>query len=1125
MKRFRSICFFLFLIGSFAGLHTAQAQGVDPGLHPEVRHRIQQSIDLLRDQLRNDPRADLAAFASPDKASPSTFSDSTELGGIAGKIDGLTGADSAWVLAIAAHLTDTPTAWSLGQIQDDGSYLIPGLKTGTYIVLAGADGYMPQFFPEAYHVWEAAPIEVPPFEIVSGIDFFLEALETGSGAITGAVTIQQTREPIRGARIRAASVDNPFLQYFASSNDDGTYRLTDLRPGRYVVSAYAEGFFEQYYDGVSNPRNATVISVADGEEVTNIDFPMHRGGTISGRVVDGEGEPLAGVGIQVYTPNTDDTDPTGSNYYGWATTDSEGFYFVSGLNTGQYIVSANLYTSHYSFTLWYDQAVRPEDATFVDVAVDEEVDGIDFVFDALNETGSLSGRIARSDGEPIFDALVRLESLTKPGYAFYAYARPDQNGDYLFESVPADSYRVALEYWTNWFYHVIWYDDASTPEEATPVEVVKDQQTEGIDFELPDTDGVIEGTVTDENGAPISNAFIQISSAGIGNYYGDRAVWAHATTDSEGKYRIDHLPDGEFYASLFYCHIWECIEQWWPNATTRDEAESITIADGVTSPPSVDFSLSLQLGQASISGVVENTEGKPLPGAYVMVMPIEGITPGGIDPRWVGSLHTSADSAGAYSFDTLPAGTFVVYASYWGDGAFAEQWYDKAISPADATPILLDENSAVDQVDFSLDVRPLYGTLAGQVTRSDGQAVGRAFVKINPRLRDTIQDLAIWQDWFAVTEEDGSFTVDVLPAGEYALEVYAQGAISDPDSTSGWRTVSVEIVGGEVTDVELPVRPQQEGPAEASGLVLAEWGDPPQIGVVFAIPATDQAGDPYFTAIVDPDGLYRFENIPEGDYFIQATAPYFVSEYFDNTTDPANAELVSLLAEQPRDGIDFSLEPLYHILADADSDLGLANQASAVVGRVSDEAGNPIAQASVYVVNEEGDALLSTQTLDDGTYQISGIPPGNAYRLKAARVGYESVFNAEQHRMEDAPPLQMSNGTYSVDFVLPRASSPTGNDDRPAVPGRLSLEGNYPNPFTTQTSIAISIPDGGHVRITIYDAIGREIDRIVDQYLPAGSHHIDWDVSSNGETLPSGLYFYSVSNGTEQATGTMIHAK
>ena len=63
---------------------------------------------------------------------------------------------------------------------------------------------------------------------------------------------------------------------------------------------------------------------------------------------------------------------------------------------------------------------------------------------------------------------------------------------------------------------------------------------------------------------------------------------------------------------------------------------------------------------------------------------------------------------------------------------------------------------------------------------------------------------------------------------------------------------------------------------------------------------------------------------------------------------------------------------------------------------------------------------------------------------------------------------------------------------------------NYPNPASRQTTIPFQVEDPGHVRITLYDMLGRRVALLEDTYLPAGSYNMLFNIQS----LSAGSYIY-----------------
>jgi photosystem II stability/assembly factor-like uncharacterized protein len=76
-------------------------------------------------------------------------------------------------------------------------------------------------------------------------------------------------------------------------------------------------------------------------------------------------------------------------------------------------------------------------------------------------------------------------------------------------------------------------------------------------------------------------------------------------------------------------------------------------------------------------------------------------------------------------------------------------------------------------------------------------------------------------------------------------------------------------------------------------------------------------------------------------------------------------------------------------------------------------------------------------------------------------------------------------------------------------PKEYFLSQNYPNPFNPSTTIKYSLPQTGRVTLSIYDLLGREVVKLIDEEKPAGEYETQWNASSH----PSGVYFMRMQAG------------
>lgn len=94
------------------------------------------------------------------------------------------------------------------------------------------------------------------------------------------------------------------------------------------------------------------------------------------------------------------------------------------------------------------------------------------------------------------------------------------------------------------------------------------------------------------------------------------------------------------------------------------------------------------------------------------------------------------------------------------------------------------------------------------------------------------------------------------------------------------------------------------------------------------------------------------------------------------------------------------------------------------------------------------------------------------------------------------------------------------------APGNYSLTQNYPNPFNQDTRIFFQIPEDNRVIFKIFNALGQEIETLIEKEMRAGYHTIAWNgKEKNGLAAPSGIYFYQIKAGNFKTTRRLILAR
>ncbi len=93
----------------------------------------------------------------------------------------------------------------------------------------------------------------------------------------------------------------------------------------------------------------------------------------------------------------------------------------------------------------------------------------------------------------------------------------------------------------------------------------------------------------------------------------------------------------------------------------------------------------------------------------------------------------------------------------------------------------------------------------------------------------------------------------------------------------------------------------------------------------------------------------------------------------------------------------------------------------------------------------------------------------------------------------------------------------------PELPTGIRLDQNYPNPFNGETAISFTVDAPRHVRLVVYDMMGRVVNTLLDTTAPSGTHTTTWDGrDASGQRVASGAYFYRLQVGESASTRQMI---
>ena len=102
--------------------------------------------------------------------------------------------------------------------------------------------------------------------------------------------------------------------------------------------------------------------------------------------------------------------------------------------------------------------------------------------------------------------------------------------------------------------------------------------------------------------------------------------------------------------------------------------------------------------------------------------------------------------------------------------------------------------------------------------------------------------------------------------------------------------------------------------------------------------------------------------------------------------------------------------------------------------------------------------------------------------------------------------IKIVNNDIQKVFGNPNSKSKNKGSNLPTV---FYLSQNYPNPFNPTTKINFELPKDVKVKIMVYDVLGREVIKLVDEFKKAGRYTVEF----NGNNYASGVYFYRIEAG------------
>ena len=590
---------------------------------------------------------------------------------------------------------------------------------------------------------------------------------------------------------------------------DGNYSFTGLDAGTYTVKVTKAGEIAELTqtedpDGTKDNASGAITLNADNPVRENVNFGYIKKHAISGNVYLDQNRDK--------TKNTGDIDLSGvtvklldkdGNVVGTTTTDKDGNYSFTGLNDGTYTVQVDKTGPLADKEQTEDPSgktdSRSQAITFT--RTDPDVTNVNFGY---AEDYTVSGTVYKdkdrseslNNSEPGFDGIT-VNLLGEDGQVV-ATTTTKADGTYSFSKLPAGKYTVKVE----------------------PSDLLKSyEQTEDPDGTKDHTSGVIQ--VNHDNPSVENVNFGYAPNFAIngtiyrdgdrdgkkgdteGRYSGvtvqlldkDGKVIATTTTDKDGKYSFEHLPDGTYSVKVVKDGALTDTDQTGdPDNKLDNASEPITLDEKNPTKGDVDFGY---VPNNTIKGTVYRDDNRD--------KMINGDEPGlervsvqllDEDGKVLQTLDTDAD--GNYAFQHLPDGKYtvkVVRSSSIKDYDQTED-PDATVDDTSAVYTMGPENSLQEKVNFGY--VPDY-SIAGRVYRdsdksgsyTDGE---ETFSGVTVDLLDKDGNVVAT----TTTDKDGNYSFEKLPAGTYRVKVHPDGDLAGLDQTEDPDGIA-DSMSGEIT--------------------------------------------------------------------------------------------------------------------------------------------------------------------------------------------------------------------------------------------------------------------------------------------------------------------------------------
>ena len=473
-------------------------------------------------------------------------------------------------------------------------------------------------------------------------------------SLDGTVVQGVTKEPVRKAQVMLElSGEGHDAALVATTDEAGRFHFAAVQPGEYNLTAEKSGYLDGSYGAKALDDAGPLLKLSGGDRMQDVVLLLFPGATISGQVLDADGDPVADTQVILWTREKRGRmmHPSHANQ---TATNRSGEYRFDELPPGMYYVAASAgswgyaarrvpvdssgnVTRVHELTTFYAGALSLAEAQGVTVESGEEQSGIDIRI-RRGPTLSVKGRIAGM-GEPAGRFMLSAGVDDGAGWSS-EMAKILPNGDFIFPELPPGKHQLRLS-----------KQGPNGLETVGRAEVeLTDQDLTGVVITpFKPAQVRVRAVMEGEEERPLTNGSVFLNQ---GDDADDRRNQLMQYQPQNGVFTINSVPPGKY--QVWFNGASEGYLKSVESGGRALDADAIEVTDGAA----LDLLMTFSKKVASLSGDVELSGDRPKGIVRVAAEPEEPGELGKPGRAGFGRL----DQASHFSIDRMRPGKYLAFA-------------------------------------------------------------------------------------------------------------------------------------------------------------------------------------------------------------------------------------------------------------------------------------------------------------------------------------------------------------------------------------------------------------------------------------------------------------------------------